>query len=66
VPAEREQGSVATASWAPPKPTFAMATELPDLDAYEVRVYDTREGRRLVAAVEIVSPANPDFPHLKP
>jgi hypothetical protein len=29
---------------------------------YEVRVYDTRRGRRLVAAVEIVSPANKDRP----
>jgi hypothetical protein len=29
---------------------------------YEVRVYDTKAGRRLVAAVEIVSPANKDRP----
>jgi hypothetical protein len=35
---------------------------LPALDEYEVRVYDTRPGRRLVAAVEIVSPANKDRP----
>ena len=34
----------------------------PDADEYEVRVYDTRSGRRLVAAVEIVSPANKDRP----
>ena len=32
------------------------------MDEYEVRVYDTRSGRRLVAAVEIVSPANKDRP----
>ncbi len=32
------------------------------LDEYEVRVYDTKAGRRLVAAVEIVSPANKDRP----
>src|SRR5262249_34271143 len=40
----------------------AVATALPALDEYEVRVYDTRSGRRLVAAVEIVSPANKDRP----
>ena len=57
---EGEQGGVATAVWAAPEPTFAVATDLPDLDEYEVRVYDTRHGRRLVAAIEIVSPANKD------
>jgi hypothetical protein len=35
---------------------------LPEYDEYEVRVYDARQGRRLVAAVEIVSPANKDRP----
>ena len=35
-----------------------VETDLPDTDEYEVRVYDTRRGRRLVAAIEIVSPAN--------
>jgi hypothetical protein len=35
---------------------------LPDQDEYEVRVYDTKRHRRLVAAVEIVSPANKDRP----
>ena len=36
--------------------------ELADADEYEVRVYDVERGRRLVAAVEIVSPANKDRP----
>ena len=44
------------------RPTLAVATDLPDMDAYEVRVYDTKYGRRLVAAVEIVSPSNKDRP----
>jgi hypothetical protein len=57
-----EDGGVATAVWAPPQPTLAVATDLPDQDEYEVRVYDTRHHRRLVAAVEIVSPANKDRP----
>lgn len=55
-------GGVATAVWAPARPTLAVETELPDADEYEVRVYDTKRGRRLVAAVEIVSPANKDRP----
>ena len=58
---EREEnGGVAIAVWAPPRPTLVIATDLGDLDEYEVRVYDTSRGRRLVAAVEIVSPANKD------
>lgn len=55
-------GAVATAAWAPPQPTLAVAAQPPAGDEYEVRVYDTRRGRRLVAAVEIVSPANKDRP----
>ncbi len=55
-------GGVATAVWAPARPTLALATDLPDLDEYEVLVYDSKRGRRLVAAVEIVSPANKDRP----
>ena len=46
----------------PPRPTLAVATDLPDMDAYEVRVYDTIYGRQLVAAVEVVSPSNKDRP----
>jgi hypothetical protein len=57
-----EDGGVATAVWAPPQPTLAVTTDLPDQDEYEVLVYDTRRHRRLVAAVELVSPANKDRP----
>jgi hypothetical protein len=53
---------VATAVWAPSQPTLAVETELPDTDEYEVRVFDTKRGRRLVAAIEIVSPANKNRP----
>src|SRR5690242_1298049 len=35
-----EEGGVATAVWAPPQPTSTVATDLPDQDEYEVRVYD--------------------------
>jgi hypothetical protein len=55
-------GGVAPAVWAPPRPTLTVVTDLPELDEYEVRVYDSKRGRQLVAAVEIVSPANKDRP----
>lgn len=50
-----------TAVWAPPKPTLAVQTDLPEQDEYEVRVVETA-GQHLVAAIEIVSPANKDRP----
>ncbi len=40
----------------------SVETDLADMDDYSVRVYDTRSGRRLVAAVELVSPSNKDRP----
>src|SRR5947209_6114733 len=55
-------GGVATAVWAPAQPSVAVETTLPDYDEYEVRIFDARRGRRLVAAIEIVSPANKDRP----
>ena len=58
-------GGVATSTWAPPMPTLAIATDLSDMDAYEVRVYDDESGRRLVAAIELVSPANKDRPEAR-
>ncbi len=55
-------GGVATAAWSPPRPSVAVETTLPDCDEYEVRIYDAKRGRRLVAAIELVSPANKDRP----
>jgi hypothetical protein len=55
-------GGVATAVWAPPAASVAIETEVPDFDEYEVRIYDAQRGRLLVAAIEIVSPANKDRP----
>lgn len=55
-----ENGGVATEIWAPSKPTLSVATDLPFMDEYEVLIYDEKRGRRLVAAVEIVSPSNKD------
>ncbi|MBO0700394.1 MAG: DUF4058 family protein [Zavarzinella sp.] len=42
------------------EPVLTVETDLPDEYQYEVRVYDVSRGRQLVAAVEIVSPANKD------
>jgi len=38
------------------EPTLRVETDIPD----EVRIYDRERGRRLVAAIELVSPANKD------
>jgi len=54
-------GGVATAVWAPPAPTLSVDTEMGDTDEYEVLVY-RQDGRRLVAAIELISPANKDRP----
>jgi hypothetical protein len=63
VPARSEgNGGVATAVWSPPRPSVSVETTLPDYDEYEVRIYDAKRGRQLVAAVEIVSSANKDRP----
>ena len=57
-----DAGGVATAVWTAPAPTSIAELELADQYEYEVLVYDQSRGRQLVAAVEIVSPANKDRP----
>lgn len=56
---------VEASPWAEVSPTVCVETDLPDVDEYEVRVYDVDRGRRLVAAVEIVSPSNKDRPETR-
>ena len=56
------KGGVAVATYAPPKPTLTLEPQLPNQDVYEVRIYDSRRNRHLVAAIEIVSPSNKDRP----
>jgi Protein of unknown function (DUF4058) len=52
-------GGVATAVWAPPRPTLTFAVDFHRLDVFEVQVH--REGGlELVAAIELVSPRNKD------
>jgi hypothetical protein len=55
-------GGVSTAVWAPAQPSVAVETTLPEYDEYEVRIFDARCARHLVAAIEIVSPAIKDRP----
>ncbi len=57
---ESDNGGVAVATYAPPKPTLTLEPQLPGQDVYEVRIYDSRRRRRLLAAIEIVSPSNKD------
>jgi hypothetical protein len=58
---EPKAGS-ATATQAPPASTLTVDAEFPAQYAYEVLVFDVERERRLVAAVEIISPANKDRP----
>jgi hypothetical protein len=55
-------GAGATAVWAPAQPSLDVETTLPDYDEYGVRIFDATRDRKLVAAIEIVSPANKDRP----
>lgn len=59
---DTQTGGTATALWKATHPTLRVETDLPDMDEYEVRVYDVTRGRKLVAAVELVSPSNKDRP----
>lgn len=61
-PSRSTDGGVATATWAPPAPSVVAELEFPEQFAYEVLIFDLERERRLVAAVEIVSPANKDRP----
>jgi hypothetical protein len=62
---EEGAGGAATAMWAPPQPTLVLDADLPEQYEYEVLVYDQSRGRQLVAAVELVSPANKDRPEAR-
>jgi hypothetical protein len=62
---EAGNGGVAVATYAPPKPTLTLEPQSPNQDVYEVRIYDSRRNRRLVAAIEIVSPSNKDRPETR-
>jgi hypothetical protein len=53
-------------AWQPGQPSLAVETDLLNTDEYEVLVFDVERGRRLVAAIEIVSPSIKDRPESRP
>ena len=56
-------GAVATAVWGPPQPPLVVSIDFADPDVFEVQVLSEMIGeRRLVAAIELVSPSNKDRP----
>jgi hypothetical protein len=55
-------GNAATAAWTATAPVVAVETDPPDEYEYEVRIFDLERERTLVAAIELVSPANKDRP----
>jgi len=56
----QRQPSDSALEWMAASPTILLDTDELTPPEYEVRVYDQRHTRRLVAAVEIVSPRNKD------
>lgn len=58
--AQRSGGTVTLPplAWAPPAPAMVLPAAFPD--AFEVLVFENEGGARLVAAIELVSPANKD------
>jgi hypothetical protein len=61
---DSSNGPVAVAVWAPPMPQIVVPVNLA-LQTFELRVYDLESARRLVAAVELVSPGNKDRPETR-
>ena len=61
-PSPAPSGSGTATAWAPARPSLDVGTTIPDEYEYEVRIHDMTRGRVLVAAIEIVSPANKDRP----
>jgi Protein of unknown function (DUF4058) len=51
-------GNVATV----PEAELSLETDSSDVSEYEVLIYDVQQEKRLVAAIEIISPANKDRP----
>lgn len=55
-------GPVGVATWSPPRPAAIALLDFQAPDTFEVQVLKEEGGPRLVAAVELVSPANKDRP----
>ena len=59
---DERHGSTATKTAAP---TLVVPVDLSTLDEYEVKIFDVDRDRTLVAAIELVSPANKDRPETR-
>jgi Protein of unknown function (DUF4058) len=57
-PRSADEGGVATV----PQAELSLETDNSDVSEYEVLIYDVQQEKRLVAAIEIISPANKDRP----
>jgi hypothetical protein len=55
---ETVNASVRTTTWSPPAPTYTVSGLFPD--SFEVQVFSTTSGMKLVGAIELVSPGNKD------
>ena len=60
--ASHTDGGIGTATWTGGPAVLALETDLPVEYEYEVRIFDLQRRRELVAAIELVSPANKDRP----
>lgn len=60
--ASQRNGGTGTATWTGGPAALALETDLPEEYEYEVRIFDLQRRRELVAAIELVSPANKDRP----
>jgi hypothetical protein len=56
----RENGGVAV--WAPPRPIATAPLDFSALDSFEVQIINDEEGPKVIAAIELVSPSNKDWP----
>ena len=50
------------AVWAPPAPLATANLDFAGLDVFEINILNDEEGPKIVAAIELVSPANKDRP----
>lgn len=57
---ETGPGGVATVPWSPPHAARQYAVDFASIDAVEVQIMTSEGGPTLVAAIELVSPANKD------
>ena len=62
-PRDGATATLATPPWSPPAPALTIPAVF--ADDFEVQVFSTRTGPRLVAAIELVSPRNKDRPEAR-